>query len=322
MRAGHPHHDLSYTALVHRFGMMLKSYGGDLDLARRCVESFDRFNAEHIPLTIVVPASDLPAFTALENSDITVLDESIFDDYLVSEPFGDMRVGYINQQIVKLGFWERDIYDDYFVVDSDMVFVRPFFRTDFMFDADTPYSVLVEDNDLQTDRRYNTEQWQSRARHLARIKELVELEDQRTLTCHNHQVFSGIVLHSLKEDFMQPNGYTYADLIELSPYEFSWYNFWLQESQSIPIVIREPLVKMLHHDGQHLEYALRGTTVEDVARGYLGLVINSSFARVWPDITPDEPTSTTVSRYVPASILLSALAQKIRLLPKLMGRKS
>jgi hypothetical protein len=294
--------------------MMLKSYRGDFPIASRLVESFSKYNHDSLPLTIVVPPEDTELFTSLQGTNIKVLEESALQQYLATEAFADMRLGYINQQIVKLAFWELDIYDDYLVIDSDMVFVRPFARIDFMLDADTPFSVLVEDNDLQTDARYFAEQWRSRREHLARIKETLGFADPRSLTCHNHQVFSAAVLRSLKQDFMEPHGYSYADLIRIAPYEFSWYNFWLQKSQAIPIAIREPFVKMLHHDGQHAEYALRGTTLDDVARGYVGLVINSSFARIWPDITPDEPTSVTLSRYVPASVLASAFLQKFRLL--------
>ncbi len=298
--------------------MMLKSYRGDVPLAQRLIESFNRYNTELIPLTIVVPREDVALFEPLANTQINVLDESVFSENLATEPFGDMRLGYINQQIVKLAFWEQDVYDDYLVLDSDMVFIRPFHRSEFMFDDDTPFSVLVEDNDLQTDARYFAEHWRSRSEHLTRIKETVGLHDTRTLTCHNHQVFSARVLRSLTEDFMEPNGYSYVDLIRMAPYEFSWYNFWLQKSEVIPVVVREPFVKMLHHEGQHLEYAIRGTTLDDLSRGYVGLVINSSFARIWPDIAPEEKSSATLSRYVPASVLLSALAQKFRLLPGLV----
>ena len=321
MRAGDSHRDLSYTALVHRFGMMLKSYCGDLALAQRLVQSFNNYNADAIPLTIVVPRDDLDLFAPMTNEQISILDEEVFSPHLAIEPFGDMRLGYINQQIIKLAFWERDIYDDYLVLDSDLVFIRPFRRRDFMANSSTPFSILVEDNELQTDARYFAEHWQSRLDHLIQIKDIIGLDDVRTLTCHNHQVFSVLVLQSLMQDFMEPSGYSYADLIRLSPYEFSWYNFWLQKSQVIPVIIREPLVKMLHHDGQHLEYAVRGTTLDDVARGYVGIVINSSFARIWPDLTPNEPTSATLSRYVPMSVLMSALARKVTLLPKLLKRQ-
>ena len=302
--------------------MMLKSFRGDVALAMRLVDSFHAFNQENLPLTIVVPGEDADLFSPLAGPTITVMDESAFDADMAAEPFGGMRLGYVNQQIIKLAFGQLNIYDDYLVLDSDMIFVRPFKRSDFMFDEDTPFSILVEDNDLQTDGRYFDEQWQSRSQHLQRIKELVGLDDPRTLTCHNHQVFSAAVLRSLFTDFMEPKGYSYADLIRLAPYEFSWYNFWLQKSHVIPVAIREPVVKMLHHDGHHLEYAVRGTTLDDVARGYVGLVINSSFARVWPDISPDETQSTTLSRYVPASVLAAALAKKAKLIPRLFESRN
>lgn len=302
--------------------MMLKSYRGDFSLAERLVESFNSYNDDSLPLTIVVPSEDMNLFAPMASSHISILDESVFSAHLANEPFAGMRLGYINQQIIKLVFWEQGTYDDYLVLDSDMVFVRSFQRSDFMFDDSTPYSFLVEDNDLQTDRRYYEEHWRSRSAHLARIREHVELTDPRTLTCHNHQVFSGEVLRSLEQEFMKPRGYSHADLIRISPYEFSWYNFWLQKSQAIPIVMREPVVKMLHHEGQHLEYAARGTTLDDIARGYVGIVINSSFTRVWSDITPHEPSSATLSRYVPASTLASALTRKATLLPNLLKRKN
>ncbi len=49
----------------------------------------------------------------------------------------------------------------------------------------------------------------------------------------------------------------------------------------IPIEVREPLVKTFHHEGQHLEYALRGIGPDDIARGFVGVVVNSNYARSW-----------------------------------------
>ncbi len=67
-----------------------------------------------------------------------------------------------------------------------------------MFDETTPYTVLVEDNELKVEPRYYAEHWQGREAHLRRIQELVGLDDRRLLTCHGHQVFSSTVLASLK----------------------------------------------------------------------------------------------------------------------------
>ncbi len=47
----------------------------------------------------------------------------------MSEPVAGIRPGYINQEIVKLAFWELGLTENYFCVDSDAVFVRPFAPT-------------------------------------------------------------------------------------------------------------------------------------------------------------------------------------------------
>ena len=300
---------------MQTLGLMLKSYGPDALRAERLVQSFQRFNDDALHLTIVVPPADLPDFLHLAGDTVDVMDETPFAGYLVDSPVAGVSPGYANQQIVKLAFWELDRYENYLVLDSDAVFIRPFRAADFMADDRTPYSILVEDNDLKCDPRYFREHWQGREVHLRRIQELVGLNDQRLLTCHNHQVFNRQVLQSLKTEFMGPRGWSYRNLIQEAPYEFSWYNFWLQRSKVIPIEIREPWFKMLHHEGHHMEMALRGLTLEDYARGYVGLVVNSSFAREWADLSPDEPASRTVARYVGLGTLASALGRRVAMLP-------
>jgi hypothetical protein len=56
----------------------------------------------------------------------------------------------------------------------------------------------------------------------------------------------------------------------------------LQKTKLHEIHAREPWVKVFHHEGQYLEYVSRGVSVTDLARGYLAVVINSSFARELP----------------------------------------
>jgi hypothetical protein len=297
---------------MSRLAFLLKSHAPDFDHAQRMVESFNEFNRENIPLFIVVPEDDLGIFAAINGPNIEIRSESELGQYLVDEPVAGIRPGYINQEIVKLAFWELGLADNYFCVDSDAVFVRPFGADDFMFDETTPYTVLVEDNELKVEPRYYNEHWKGRETHLRHIQDLVGLNDRRLLTCHGHQVFSSQVLKSLKDDFMAPRGWSYRDLLAEVPYEFTWYNMWLQKSRVIPIEQREPLVKVFHHEGQHLEYALRATTTEDIARGYVAVVINSNFTRSWGEIDIAETPEETLARYVPYPVLSKALAIKAR----------
>ena len=120
------------------------------------------------------------------------------------------------------------------------------------------------------------------------------------------------MLRSLKEEFLAPRGWTYADALAVSPYEFSWYAMWLQKTQVIPIHQREPLVKVFHTEDQYLEYVLRGITNGDVARGYLAVVVNSNFSRDagFRDLGGDRPTALAPHlSYAEALRLLGAKAR-------------
>jgi hypothetical protein len=295
---------------VQSFAILLKSYRGDLDLAKRLIASFNAFNPESIHLFALVPAEDLELFAGFQSDTITVLSEEPLAHHFTAEPLAGIRPGYINQEIVKLSFWELGLAENYFCVDSDAVFVRPISRDDFMLDETTPFTVLVEDNELKVEPRYYAQHWQGREVHLRRIQELVGINDRRILTCHGHQIFSATVLRSLKTDLMEPRGWDYKDMLAEAPYEFTWYNMWLQKSRVIPIAMREPLVKVFHHEEQQVEYALRGITNEDIARGYVALVVNSNYARSQSKQSTEDTAADTLARYVPVTSLLRAIVIK------------
>lgn len=305
------------------FGILLKSYDKDFDLAERLIESFNRFNPELLQMFIVVPESDVEQFRIFESETISVLSESLLGQYLVDHEVAGIRPGYINQEIVKLAFWELGLTKNYFCVDSDAVFIRPLTVEDFMFDESTPYTVLVEDNELKSEPKYFEQHWKGREPQLRKIQALVGLEDRRILTCHGHQVFSATVLNSLKWDFMEPRGWTYEELLQESPYEFTWYNMWHQKTALIPIHFREPLVKTFHHENQHLEYRFRGMNLDDLARSYVAVVLNSNFASAYGSTEVSDPMHELLATYVKRGVLARALYEQILSSTKdrLRGRK-
>lgn len=305
------------------FGILLKSYDKDFDLAERLIESFNRFNPEQLQMFIVVPDSDVEQFRTFESETISVLSESLLGQYLVECEVAGIQPGYINQEIVKLAFWELGLAKNYFCVDSDAVFIRPLSIDDFMFDDSTPYSVLVEDNELKSEPKYYEQHWTGREPQLRRIQELVGLKNQRILTCHGHQTFSARVLQSMKMDFMMQREWLYQDLLREAPYEFTWYNMWLQKCNVISIHPCEPLVKTFHHEGQHLEFGMRRMHLHDLARSYVGVVLNSNFATAFGSKNIEEPLSETLARYVEPSVLMkSLLSQAKRSLGARLFRKS
>ena len=294
------------------FGILVKSYRGDFDTAQQLFESIHIHNVERIPVWVVVPEEDKELFQVATEGIGQVISESEFAEHLVSNEVAGIRPGYINQEIIKLAFWERGLVANYLPVDSDAVFLRPFQTSDFMSSSDVPYTVLLEDRDLQMDPDYFATHWQGRERALREIQREVGLKDSRLLTCHGHQVLSLTVLRSLKEEFLAPRGWTYAEMLAHGPYEFSWYNFWLQKSRGIPIEIREPYFKVVHSEQQHEEMMIRGIGLRDVARGYLGIIVNSNFARSWGDISYTTSRSEALARYLTWQSLGSVAVAKVR----------
>ena len=265
---------------MDRIALLLKSYATDVAYARRLVDSFHATNSEGLTLHCVVPASDLVSFQTFAAEHVVVhAEEDLVGDHLVTGPVGNLRPGYANQEIVKLAFWEAGLAANYFCVDSDAVLLRPFTAADFMHDEETPYTVLVEDNDLKTEPRYYHDHWVGREASIRTIMREVGLDDPVMRTSHGHQVFSAEVLRSWRDHFLAPRGWGYADALAVSPYEFSWYAMWLQKALPIPIHQREPLVKVYHDEDQHVAAILSGVTDVDLSRGYLGVVVNSNFSR-------------------------------------------
>jgi len=302
------------------FALMLKTYAPDSAFVYRLVSSFHKHNVENLHLFCVVPQADLEVFAPLAAETVTVMSEAPFERYFTSEEVDGIRLGYINQEIVKLAFWELGLVENYFCVDSEAVFLRDFREQDFIAPDGFPFSVLVEDNELQVEPHYYTQYWISREAAHRRIAQEIAFPDPILRTCHGHQTFSSTVLRDFKDNFLTPRGWSYLDALKIAPYEFTWYNLWLQKSEVIPIHQREPYVKVFHHEKQHLEYIIRGITNKDIARGYLAVVVNSNFSRDLGIIKADAPKAELLSHYLSYRELAQLTMTKVRASLKRLGR--
>lgn len=299
------------------FGILLKSYGPDLPYAQRFMASFERFATEPIPVFAVVPDEDVPDFTAMMAGRGEVLPESLWARHLVDYRIHGNAPGYINQEIIKLTFFEQGLVRNYLCADSEAVFLRPFSSADFMADATTPFTFVTEDSELRVDPEYWSRYGAVRDRSLTGLREFLELEPVTPYqTCHGFGVFATSVLRSLQTHLTQRD-MTYADALQVCPYEFSWYNFWLEREHVIPRITREPIFLTVHIESQHLEFALKGVTESAVARGYVGVVVNSGFSRRFGVIDFDGPVSTALASYVTLPDLTKALAERaLRRMPR------
>jgi hypothetical protein len=135
------------------------------------------------------------------------------------------------------------------------------------------------------------------------------LQTNNFKTCHGFGVFSAKAIESLS-DYLENHGMMYSDLLEISPYEFSWYNFWLEKSQVIRVVEREPIFETIHMDHHHLAYALKSVKLDDLARGYVGVVVNSGHSRDQGVLDFETDFVDTLARNVGYRTLVSAFAER------------
>lgn len=258
---------------------MLKTYRNDIEYVKRMLVGYKKYNRNDIPLYIVVPEKDLNVFRDELGEDCSFIAEETIPVKYCEEEINGISVGYINQEIVKLAFWKLGLCSNYVCLDSDVIFIRDFYETDFLYKDDIPYTVLIQDKDLKADPDYYQGYWKAREVYLERIKEELRFETDLLKTCHGCQTMSCKVLESLEREYMIPNQKSYVDLLKISPYEFSWYNFYLQKSNIIPIIHSEPQFKMIHTNYQFVFYKMMGIREEDWAKSYLGIIVNSNFSR-------------------------------------------
>ncbi|WP_213999873.1 DUF6492 family protein [Arsukibacterium sp.] len=292
--------------------LLVKSYHNDFEYAERLMQSINDHNVDALPVYIVVPENDLQQFNVFASDTTKILSENLFANHLVHEETAGFRPGYINQEIIKLAFWELNLCDNYFCVDSDAEFIRDFTRADFMAQQGIPFTFLTEDRDLVVEPEYYQSTWVNRMNSLEKIRENIGYTGPWLFTVHGHAVFSAKVLQSFVSDFLEPRDWDYKDALAISPYEPTWYNTWLLHTGVIEIFPREPIVKTFHNAHQHLEYQLRGIRKKDAARGFLALVVNSNYSRGHGVMNAENLLKDTLAAYVPLPQLLRAFGFKLK----------
>ena len=161
----------------------------------------------------------------------------------------------------------------------------------------TPYTFLSEDAELRVEPDYFAEHWRSPRAQAASDPGGDGPESERLLTVHGHAVFSADRPARLRRAVPAPARLGLPDALAIAPYEPTWYTMWLQHDQTIPIVMREPVIKTFHNPTQYLDYVLRGLGPDDVARGYVGIVLNSNYSRGdgLLSLDPSRPTAAGVA---------------------------
>lgn len=265
---------------MHYFGFLLKTYAGDIEAASNLITSFNEHNKDQIALDVVVPEQDLGLFSRFSSNTIAVIAENTVPATFTSDFVDGIRPGYINQEIVKLAYFKTNRFQNYLCLDSDALFITDFWLSDFVQSDGTPFTVLVEDRELMSNEEYRGLHWLSREKKLQRIRQFLDVaEGINLLTCHGFQILQSEVLQQFEQEILTPKELEFLDLLKISPYEFTWYNYFLQTTDR-KILVREPYFRVIHTGRQFASERLLGNKISDWSNGYLGIVLNSNFQHI------------------------------------------
>lgn len=267
---------------MYHFSFLLKTCRKDFKYVKRLLDSYIKFNSENIHLFLVTEKESIQELKSsvpqTDNENITILPDNLFYRYFTQIAIGELSAGYVNQEIVKLAFHRLGLSANYLALDSDAFFIRSFYYKDFMYNEYEPYTVLYEESEFYCDPQYYKNFSIKKKEWLKNICKVLQFDHSKICSCHGFQIISSAVMEKFEETVLEQNQYTYVDLMKIAPLEFSWYSIFLQKSNVINIHPCGEIFKTFHTSYDHALSLVKNISLEDYARGYVGIVINSNIS--------------------------------------------
>ena len=262
------------------------SYLEDINRVVRLSESISKYNADEIPFFISVPDDEVTIFTkevkhilkrpiVIPETKIISLIPNVTADQIYS-----IRGG-LRQQIIKSNFWKLGYSLNYLCLDSDCVFLRNFYISDFIFSEDIPYSVMHEGKSILQPTLFLSKR-KHREYFNADRKPIQSAIGRPGITYdfgYAPFLWSSKVWMSLETEYLIPNKKSFLDIIVENGSEFTWYGEALLKYRAIPIYPREELFKHYHYFDQYILEKINGVNDISIKKDFLGKVMQSSWEK-------------------------------------------
>lgn len=259
-----------------------KSYSRDLLRLKRLLETIKQFNVDNLDFYISTPKLDKELLEKVLGRDgyIWIADE----DIVAANPKADFEKyrampGGLSQQIIKSEFWRLGFSENYLCLDSDSVFIRSFFKSDFLSIDGVPYTVLHQNKELfqlAIDRGHLKFERDLRL-EAERVKKLFDRKGPNFYCAPAPFIWSAKVWQSLAAEYLDPKGISLWDFISPDHPETLVYGETLLKYHAIPLIAIEPLFRTYHYDWQYYLMKRLGETKVKVAQNYLGIIYQSAW---------------------------------------------
>ena len=259
-----------------------KSYRNDFLRLKRLLASIDRFNADGLPFYISTPIADHELLIQIVGQEgyHWVADEEIVRANAQADFAAYQAMpGGLSQQIIKSEFWRLGLTENYLCLDSDSLFIRPFYRPDFMAVDGNPYTVLHQNKELlqlATDRGHLRVERDLRV-EAERVKALFGRVGPNFYCAPAPFIWSAKVWQSLDQGYLQPNDISLWKLISPAHPETLIYAEALLKYRAIPLIAIEPLFRTYHFDWHYYLMKRLGETEEKLRQNYLGVIYQSAW---------------------------------------------
>ncbi|WP_300668854.1 DUF6492 family protein [Soonwooa sp.] len=264
---------------MHKLILFIKSYRRDFEAVKNLLQSVSKFNKENIPVYLSVNDSDFDFFKENINSENLTL---IKDGDVIN---CNIKDGWRYQQVIKANVYRLGICKNYLCIDSDSQFIRDFYYSDFLYDDDTPYTIMHESKSFletmenigkDSDKIFFKEALKAtRPLFGNKGKEWDYGPSPYLWSCKVWQHFNDVFLKERNQDFM--NFFNEIDAIT-SPSECIIYGEYLLKTRLIDILPVEGFFKVYHFQEQfNLEKKFHN--LEKLRKNYLGVIFQSNWKK-------------------------------------------
>lgn len=265
---------------MQKIVLYCKTYHRDLDRTKYLAQSVSKYNIDNIPFYISVPLSDVELFKQNINNAIIISDEEVNKN-------NDLYNRGINPRVLafstRLNIWMLGVSENYFCLDSDAYFIRPFGVKDFIYDENTPYTVMHEQKELFSwtavnHRMLGFDPSESFRSERDKIMSIFGRKGRHYDFGPNPMIMNSNVLKMLNEQYLTPNKISTEHLISISSDEYTWYGEALLAFDVVKIRPTEPYFKVFHYPQQYAEYRQKGITEENISKNYMGIILQSNWS--------------------------------------------
>lgn len=235
-----------------------KTYVAHLEFSFYLYRTFELFVRPVVPFYMIIPEDEVSIFEDffkraidarnIRQLPIFLIEQELLDrtKIVVKKPFN----GWMSQQLSKLGFGLTGISENYFCIDSDVMFFRHFNWQDSLFDSNG--KIKTPARPFQRDQRrlelLNAQETGWKDGKLGLIADsfdyISEFCGSKTESTYHFisatAIMSSLVIKCLKK-YIQSKGLDdFSDLIYMAPYECAWYGDFVFQQNPIEFIATDP----------------------------------------------------------------------------------